>query len=646
MRSRYITIITAGVLSVLLCLPAAVSAAPQSTAAAAVGDQVVLPKTTEAILDANQASVTATGTFSYSVRIRPSAGADSISARFELFNQGDKSIFHRMKYWNFNTNDPTRAPAPTDQPDGEGAYAYTFNQDVSSLDLPPGDYAVRCTIKTSSPERIYTQQLASHLFVYDPAGTLVPAALVVRIGAPALQRTDGVFASDPATGTARLRAAELSQLSRWVLAQPKAQLTLASSPLLIKELADVTAGCHYIDKEGEKVELSANSPAAVAIGQSLDDLRAALATGRLKIAWQGYADPDVSALLEYRLTSDIATQYQQGKTTLNNILGVDPAPVTVPFGDSSVMQASKQLAPLGIKQVLPAGYNKVSQSLETSTAVAAQAQLFGQRDQAKATAVVVGLPINAVAASALVARIEALQDCPWMEFRTPDATALRSVIDDRGTQRQPLETPRPDFAPVYQARQAALGLASAVGAKDANAHKAAQFSLIAENAFGSRPASASADQDVESYAQAALRIVKKAFAPLSLKIHPVTLAGNSGEVPITVANSSGTQMQVHLEFVGKNDRIGVEPPASPLLTVAGNEALFSSKVTLHTVGASDLRVRLMAGQYAIREDNVAISGSYLDIIGIVAIVVIVGAGLVFYIWRHSKREQKGGARAC
>ncbi|MCL2655531.1 MAG: hypothetical protein FWD65_07575 [Coriobacteriia bacterium] len=680
MRSRYFTIIITGALCALLCLPAAsagatppargaTGATPGATAGQSAASASApapapasaqepapapAPKTTIATLDADQASVTATGTFSYTVRIRPAEGADSISARLELFDLQGKNIFLRSKYWNFATNTNTntnttataitRGPAPTDRPDASGAYSYTFSQDVSSLALPPGDYAVKCTVKTSSPERIYTQQFASHLFVYDPAGAPAPATVVLRIGAPALQRTSGVYASDPTTGTARLRADEISRLSRWILTHPMSQLTLAPSPLLIKELADIADGCQYVNSSGSVVELSAESPSASAIAQSLDSLREALATGRLQLAWQGYSDPDVGALLRYQLTADVTAQYRQGATTLNTILDAKPAPITAPFGDKSVMDAQKLLAPLGVTQVLPAGYNTVSQSLETSTVVAAQANLFTQRGKTRATVAVVGLPVNQSAATALLDRIEALQGCAWIKFQAPDAGAAQSVTDHPGTSQQPFETERPDFAVVYKARVAARGLTGAVDAKDQSAKSATQLSLIAENAFGPYPDGGAAS-GAESYTQGTLRIVKKAFAPLSLKTRPVTLAGNSGEAPITVASSSATQMQVHLEFSGRDNRMKVEPSRSPTLTVEGAEVLFSPKVTLYTVSSSNLKVRLMAGEYAICEDSVAISGSYLDIIGIVVIVVMVGAVLVFYIWRHAKKEQEGGARA-
>ena len=588
------------------------------------------------------ASVTATGTFTYTVRLIPASSADSISARFELTDLGGRRIFWRTKYWTFKANGSIQPDALSPAPAQDGSYSYTFTRDVSNLHLSPGDYAVTCTIRTSTPERATTQKLNSHLFVYDPAGTPAPAVLVLRIGAPALQRTDGVFASDPATGTAALRAAELSQLSRWVIAHPTARLALAPSPLLVGELADIADGCLYKDRAGATVQLAASSPAALACAGALDDLRAALATGRLELAWQGYADPDVGALLQHGLTADITTQYKQGRTALKTVLGVDPAPVTAPFGGGAVDQADKLLAPLDIKQVLPASYNKASQSLETSTVVATQALLFSQRGQAKATAVVVGLPLDEPTADALVQRVEALQACAWIKFQAPDAAALQPATADPAPTWQPLETPRHDFTPVWHARQAALGLASAIDAKSQDASDATRFSLVAENAFGPHPASA---PSAESYTTGALRIVKKFFSALSLRTRPVTLAGNSGEAPITVANSTNTQMQVHLEFSTKGSGMKVEPASSPPLMVAGNEALYSPKVTLHTVGSSTMQVRLMAGEYVICEDSVAISGSYLDIIGIVAIVVIVGAGLVIYIWRHAKKVQEGGTRA-
>jgi len=623
----------------MLCLPALAVAAPTQAVASPSASS---PESTRASLNAGMASVTATGTFSYTVRVIPARSADSISARFELSDLNGRRIYWRTKYWTFKTNG-SAAPVPLSPgPAQDGSYSYTFTNDLSSLNLSPGDYKVSCTIHTSTPERATIQQLNSHLFIYDPAGAPAPAALVLRIGAPPLQRTDGVFASDPATGTAALRAGEISQLSRWVIAHPTVRLTLAPSPLLIGELANIADGCSYKDKSGATVELAASSPAAYACAQALGDLRTALATGRLELAWQGYADPDVGALLQYKLTADITTQYQQGRAVLKTVLGIDPAPVTAPFGGATVEQAGKLLAPLGVKQVLPASYNKVSQSLETSTVVATQALLFSQRGQAKATAVVVGLPLDEPAATALIQRVETLQTCAWIKFQAPDATVLRPITDDPALTYQPLETPRHDFTAIWYARQAALGLASAVDTKDQNVQDAARFSLVAENAFGPHPASA---PGAESYATGALRIVRKFFSALSLKMRPVTLAGNSGEVPITVANSTNTQMQVHLEFSAKGTGLKVEPPKSPPLVVAGNEALYSPKVTLHTVGSSMMQVRLMAGGYAICEDSVAISGSYLDIIGIVAIVVIVGAGLVIYIWRHARKVQEGGTRA-
>ncbi|MCL2332190.1 MAG: hypothetical protein FWC54_01715 [Actinomycetia bacterium] len=645
MRSRHITITIVTLIGVLLCLPSLSTALP-APAREAAGE-------TSATLDADQASVTATGTFSYTVRVLPASGADSISARFELLNRAGRSIFLRTKYWTFDKEGAIAASGNgaadllLPRPDAEGRYSYRFSRDLSDFELSAGRYDVRCTIRTSTLAGTTTQRLTSYLFVYDPAVSAAPAVLVVRVGAPPLRRTDGDFASDPATGTARQRSEELARLARGVLDHPQARLAIAPSPLLIEELADLADGCRYFNASGDPVDLAATSAPARYAATTLADLRRAIATGRLEVAWQGYADPNVSALQKYQLTDDLAAQYRQGTQVLQNVLGVKPALITAPYGDGTVMQARDDLLALGVRRVLPAGYNRVSQSLETSGLAAALAQLFDQQGQTRASAVVVGLPGDRRKASALLDDVEALQSCVWISFRSPTTATLRSLTENEGTRRQFAEAPYQNFLPVYQARVAARGLVSATAPDAQDALEATRFSLIAENAFGSQPAVGNVDQTTphpESFTAATLRGVRRAFSVLKLKTHPVTLAGSSGEAPITVTNSSATQLKVHLEFSNPKGGLKVKPEKSPLLTVASNDTLFSPAVTLYTTGTNDLQVRLLADEYVICEDSVAISGSYLDIIGIVAIVVMVGAGLVFYIWRHSKGIQKGGTR--
>jgi len=633
MRSRYITITVAVLLGVLLSLPVRVDARTKEVSA------------TTAALNPDQASVTATGTFSYTVYVLPASAADSISARFELFSHGGRSIYLRTKYWTFNGDS---ANVTQERPDAEGRYSYTFTHDLSNLDLPLGRYEVRCTIRTSTPEKATVQRLESSLFVYDPTGAPTPVALVVRVGAPPLRRADGDFASDPATGTARLRAEELDRLAHGVLIDPRVRLAIAPSPLLLEELADIADGCRYLDKTGTPVELTATSAPARYAAQVLSSLRKAIATGRLEVAWQGYADPNVSALLEYQLTDDLQVQYNMGAQVLQGTLGVKPAPITAPYGDRTVMQASKALKDLGMTRVLPASHNKVSQSLETSGLAEAQTPLFDLRGEDGATPVVVGLPEQHAEASALMDRIEALQTCAWIDLQMPSTAKLRDPLGDPGSGHLYYEAPHQDFLAVRQARVGALGLESAASSKDPDAVEALRLSLIAENAFGPRPSVSGADQSIPAsidYTEAVEQIVGKAFSVLKLKTHPVTLAGSTGEVPITVVNSGATQMKVNLEFSSPKDGLTVKPKRSPSLTVASNDTLFSPQVTLRKTGVNDLRVRLLAGEYVVCEDSVAISGSYLDVIGIVAIVVIIGAGLVIYIWRHSRNLQKGEARA-
>ena len=671
MRSRYFIIIVVALLGGPLCLLfAAPEAGARETSASIiqVGEGSPSEKTS-ATFDADFASVTATGTFSYTVRVRPAPGADSVWARFELFNLSGRSIYLRTKYWNFqlpggaDAGSANRSGAqyqqlvPQQEADVAGYYTYTFTRDLTNLDLQPGDYEVHCTIRTSTIQGSDEQQLTSHLLVYDPRDAAAPVALVLRISAPPLRSCDGLFASDPATGVAQLRIQQLDRLANEIKARPQLHLAIAPSPLLLEDLTTLAGGCRYLDDTGEAVTLDASSAPARAATRALDNLRAATRTGRLQVAWQGYADPDVGAMTQFQLSGDLSTQYKQGAEVVQKVLGVAPAAFTAPYGDRSVEQARADLESLGINEVLLASYNKVSQALESGAAIDALAGLFSQRGQAKATPVVIGLPAARQKSDALMDRIETLQDCAWLSFVAPDGAPLRSASADPGQDDYSYEAPKREYLAVYQARMAALGLAQATASDNPDAREATRLSLIAEGAFGPKPAvgaiskaQASAATTTataaETYTQAALRVVKQAFSVLSLKAHPVTLAGSSGEVPITIVNSGATQMQVHLEFSSVKPGMQITPAKSPALTVASNDTLFSPDVALRNTVTDDLRVRLMAGKYLICEDTIAISGSYLDIIGIVAIVVIVGAGLIFYIWRRTRRMQKGEPRGC
>jgi len=664
MRSCYNIIISAVLLAALLLAPSAAPAAPASVPAQAQTAASIQPvaqaahASTTAALSADAASITATGTYSYTVKLFPATGADSISARFELLGSTGNSIFWRTNYWTFDAGDNGAGSAKAssgsgqEQPAADGSYSYTFTRDVSSLKLPPGAYHVNCTIRTSLPRGMETLQLTSWLIIYSPDIPPFTAAVVLRIGAPALRRTDGVFASDPATGTALARADEIGRLARWVLANSQARLAIAPSPLLLEELADIADGCSYVNRGGADtpIKLEATSAAATRVAQDLAALKSAYATGRLDVLWQGYGDPDVTRLLSCHREADLSAQYQEGAKAIHAVLGADPVPITAPYGDQTVTGALNTLKPLGVDQVLTPSADRISRSLETSSAIDAQATLFDHRpegqNQEMAIGLVAELPLLEKAADALLDRVEALQSCEWLCLGLPSQVGIRT-ISNRNMPTLPqlpaLGATQREYQAVVQASQAAAGLVSATGAANVTAREATRLSLIAENAYG--PAPAQASSDVEDYASATLRVVRQVFSALSLRVRPVTLAGNGGDVPVTVANAGDAQVQVCLEFSSEDKSLEVTPTQSPLLTLAKNETLFSPHVNLRNVGTNKLRVKLMAGSYVICEDSVAISSSYLDIIGFVAIVVIAGAVLVIYIWRHSKKLQKGEACA-
>ncbi|MCL2324140.1 MAG: DUF6049 family protein [Actinomycetia bacterium] len=627
MRSLH-TIITTVLLGALLCVPVPGRAAPTDATHTAV------------ILEAQQPSVatTSTGSFSYKVRVRPAADADSISATFELFNADGNGIFLRTTYWNFTGEDIAT-------PDADGRYSYTFTRDLVGLALGEGRYRCRCTVVTSTPQGTSIQTRESTLFVYDASAARCPVALVLRIGAPPLCRTDGDFASDPATGTARQRTEELGQVADLILSDPKLHLTLAPSPLLIEELGKLAAGSRYVNSAGALVALPPSDAAARYAAQVIVRLKSAIATGRLKIAWQGYSDPNVSQLLANGLSDDLPAQYEKGRQALQTVLGVSPIPMSAPFGGRAVVGAREKLRPLGIEQIVPASYNRVSQSLEATDLAEPLDALFALRGKTPVSPVVVGLPEDPTRAAALMLRLIRLTSTPWISFTPIQKVTLRDPTADPGPRKTTLEVPPQDFTAIRRAREAAIGLTGAAPDGTQDALEATQLSLVAENAFGPRPSSGANSTAPESFADGTLRIVGRTFSALKLRLSPVTLAGSTGEVPITIANSGKTAFKVHLEFANKSGGLKIDPTRSPLLTASGNNTLYSANVRLSQTGSSDLRVRLKAGSHTICEDSVAISASYLDTIVIVAIVVIVGVGLLLYLWRHARQVQKGEGSA-
>jgi hypothetical protein len=609
-------------------------------------------KSTAVSLEQSATAVPITGTFGFSGMVDFPKDASEVRARLQVRLPAGKLVFQRTTY---------------ESTAEKGSHVYSFSRPLEGLELKTGSYPVLFSLTAYVGDSRVETQVASTLRVYDPKDPPVPVVVLAKVHARPLTDPKGRLAVDPASPAATRPRDQVDRIAAIVSADRLARATLALPPVAIEEWRRI-ASRGYTLASGTVVPQT--DPTAIAYGATLTRLQEALATGRLELLTIGYSDPSLADLSANKLTADAAAQYDEGLSACFASLATTPSAGTAPAGGSvprgmhaallergvTYAFVDTEFTRIGKKRVSAGAYPCADSTLtaivvdarasrdlesgESSAVVAHTLDRLGTSTGDQPIAVRIDLDDSVTDATATVGvAMIALEATPWTQLLL-------------GSQaRPPRKTRKVTFAPtptkhapadfwikVRSARAHATGLLAVLTASDNQAISAQTNSLLAESSEWSGPAGqwTRAGSGLE-FADSALRAGKELFDAISISAPQMTLAGATGDVPVTIRNNSQKTLNVvvlattggGLRVVGDRLLPTKLPPRETLVLIP---------VDLQSALRGRLTVQVMADNVVVAKQSVNVDRSYLDRIALVGGVVLVLGGMLVWIVLRVRRS--------
>ena len=598
-----------------------------------------------ASVEQSAAAIPVGGTIGFTAVIRLPAPASYVLTRVQIKQPSGRLVYQRTK---------TLSNADA------GTHSFAFTRQLEGLGLTPGTYPLTLQVQATVDGSDVTTEVTSPLRVFDPDKPHVPVVLIARVDARPMADTSGRFAVDPATATKPRN--DVDRIIATVMSDPAARVTLALSPLTIEEWRRISRG--YTLASG--VSVPAGTPVPLAYAATLQQLKAALDTGRLELTALGYADPSLADLAANKLPQDVAPQYETGISACFASLEATPSTGTVPAGGAVPWQLAKPLEAHGIHYLAidsasvrlakkapasgayPIGGVKLTALVvdgtasrrldagETSVAVAGSFARSQSSTPRQPYILRVGLGDGfASATETVVPALSALESLPWVRMQLG-----RESVPPKGAKAVALTgTPSASsqkqfWAAVRAGRANAEAMLAALGAGSAGARAAQSQSLIAESHSWTGPAGTYALAPAGiSFANAAYHAGQAIFDKIHVTAQSVTLAGATGQVPVNIQNGTQETLTVYvvakstggLKVVG-SDRIATRLPP--------RETFVQIPVAMNASLGDRLTVEVVAGSLVISRQTVAVRRSYLDRVALILGIVVVLGGLLAFIVRR------------
>jgi len=639
--------LTAVSLAIVLILAAsAAMGAPVHT------DESTAGGTPYVTLDKGAASIPFTGSFTLKVDIAVDAPTSYLESRVQIRNPGGRLLYQKTE---------VRSDVPT------GTVHIEYTRDLADLSLKAGVYPIEVRVRTQSGG-VRQWLVNDDLLLYDPAGPAVPVAIVVRIESTPSMDAEGRFLVDPAEATqARDEAKALAEL---VLSDPSKHLTVAIPPVILEEWLRASQGYSVVGVEGV-VDVPAEEPVPRAYAEALDTLKRALATGRLELADVPYSEPDVGALQEYDRLPDLRAQLLSGHSAYFAALETSPSAGVVTGVGILSIPATKVLQEMGAEFVVldaasmessettPAsGAYRVSKapglsalvvdgefstSLESAGTQPCTTQVFTRSLSEDPTSPIVAVvrmgPGRRATVANLAPCIADIDQAPWGTFVTAtDAAAMTQTESVELTTTIPHVPGAPAgfWDEAAEARRLASAFVSAVGVNDPEAQLASDQSLVAQSALWAGPDLnwGAADRG-RAIAAASIRSSSAILDAVTLGVSDITLSGASGEVPVSITNSSTKTLG--LELRTKATGMDVMPLESDTVQVRPNENFATIPVDLGQSLSGRLTVQLWADEVLVDETTVSVRASFLDRLVLIGGLALVLVGMLLFI-RHRVRS--------
>jgi hypothetical protein len=615
-----------------------------------VGD--VSDKSTAVSLEQSATAVPIAGTFGFSGMVDFGQDASNVRARLQLRLSTGKLVYQRTTY---------------ESTAEKGAHAYSFSRPLEGLGLKTGSYPVVFSLSADVGDSRVETEVATTMRVYDPKDPPVPVVVLVKVHARPLADPRGRLAIDPASPAATRTRDQVDRIAAIVSADRLARVTLALPPVVIEEWRRI-ASRGYTLASGTVVPQT--DPTPIAYGATLARLQEALTTGRLEFLTIGYSDPSLADLSANKLTDDVAAQYDEGLSACFASLATTPSAGTAPAGgavprgmhrallDRGVTYAfvDAEFTRVGKKRVSAGAYpcadstltaivvdaraSRDMESGESSAVIAHTLDRLGTSAGDQPVAVRIDLDDTVTDATATVGvAMIALEATPWTHLLLgsqvrPPRKARAVTFAPTPTKRAPADF----WAKVRSARAHATGLLAVLTASDNQAISAQTNSLLAESSEWSGPAGRweRAGSGLE-FAETALRVGKELFDTVSISAPQMTLAGATGDVPVTIKNNSNKTLNVvvlattggGLRVVGDRLIPTKLPPRETLVLIP---------VDLQSALRGRLTVQVMADNVVMAKQTVNVDRSYLDRIAVIGGVILVLGGMLVWIVLRVRRS--------
>lgn len=593
-------------------------------------------------------SLTATDTLLLDASTSLSAPAEYFEVRLRVFRPSGALLYQKTEVR--HDVDP-------------GGIVVGFERDLADLSVSPGRYRIEVRVLASGAEQTFVN---SRMLIIEDDVEPLSVVIIPRLTCSPALDPEGRFALDPATHDRQRQA--IDELIALVSGRSES-MTVAIPPLLLDEWSRIADGYQLTGPEGV-VEVTADAETPQAYAGTLEALARAVQTGRIELLDVPFAEPDIGGLEQIDALDDLARHYALGRSTYETVLEETPSVGTGVYGDLVSAPAAKVMAETdhsylvlsSLSQTGSASTGVYRESKTGTVSLITDAELASLLSSGTAEQLYDHLYDALTADEAHGALVVTMDIGPGEELSPNDVRRLIDIVDSvswlepipaaRAAQFEAAETveliessPQPAGAPlgywrdVAEARKNALGLVQAWGPEDEEGTAALFAALVSESRCWAGPdlSYPFADRG-RAFSASAIRLGEEVFAGVTVEMRDVTLAGRTGDVPLTITSTADRELTLQLEIAA--DGLGLKSTEETTAIEPGDNFI-TIPVDLGTRVSDSLTVRVLAGDVLISDTTVDVKASYLDRLTTVATVVIVLIGLLVFIRRRVNAADAG-----
>jgi hypothetical protein len=555
--------------------------------------------------------------------------------------------------------------------DVTGTVTYDFEKPLNDLKttLKEGRFGLEARVFATGNDAI---ELTDRLLVVDPERPKVPLVVVARLTGAPMADPAGRFVTDPAANTASRDAA--TALSAALARMPALRMTLAIPPYMLEEWLRISNGYETVGPEGVRA-VPATSRTSTSYGTALRQLAQAVRDPRVELTQVPYGTPDLASLARIGAISDLREHYARGLSIYRAALDATPSAGSVNATDvfpaaslptmvqrrlryavvspASIVPPSEDTTPSGSYRIRGSAIVALVGDQTVSSSVSSTGgpdltvlydTLFGRRSaDATPAPVVVVVPFGPGVAgdvTRLTSMLDRAAKSGWVRVMTArEAASLPTtqpvtLESDIGRRTAPLGY----WEEVAQGRRLASAFVAAAGAADPEARTAVTDSLLSESYAWAGPEGdwSLADRG-RAFAQAARRTSQATLGKVTLQTADVTLSGSGGRLPITILNGSDKDLKV--QVVASSPQLAFPKGPSVTTTVKPGESFVTIPVDLGQALAGRVKVTVRAGGVDLASSSLNVQASFLNQLAIVAAIVAVLVGLLFFVRGRVRRYQ-------